>query len=302
MAGSGGKCAAGRFVLLFLLVLVRILVIPAAAEEVLQDSPAGLLLVVVLLLQRLQLPGKLLRRRRCGRLLRRGDHAGLLDLRRRLCRGSGRLHLCGRRRLRRALGGRGQHLRELVQDLKLLLTAAPGQVHKLPYRHPGPLQAVLLAGDGGVHLLLFLQKTLLLGLHQLIQLGDAGLGVLLRVAHHGGALGLGLLHNGVPLALGGGDDLRGHLLGGEEQGAEGLLRLPGLVHLLRQQLDLGLQRHVFLVEAGVVLGQLVQKFIHRYHVVPAHDRLGKGLAAHFLRCQHLSVLLRLYNLETVPAG
>ena len=83
-----------------------------------------------------------------------------------------------------------------------------------------------------------------------------------------------------------GHQLVGHLLGGKQGLAHGLLGGAVLLHLVHQYLHLGLEGGVFLIERGVVRRQYVQKFIHHRHVIAAEGRLGKGVLGNFLWCQH----------------
>ena len=41
------------------------------------------------------------------------------------------------------------------------------------------------------------------------------------------------------------------------------------------------------IEGGIVVRELIQELIDHRHVVPTHDRLGKGVGGNFLRCQHI---------------
>ena len=115
----------------------------------------------------------------------------------------------------------------------------------------------------------------LLAADVLLQLRNTGLGLRLRVLQQLGLLGLRLGHQ-----------LVGHLLGGKQGLAHGLLGGAVLLHLVHQYLHLGLEGGVFLIERGVVRRQYVQKFIHHRHVIAAEGRLGKGVLGNFLWCQH----------------
>ena len=115
----------------------------------------------------------------------------------------------------------------------------------------------------------------LLAADVLLQLRNTGLGLRLRVLQQLGLLGLRLGHQ-----------LVGHLLGGKQGPAHGLLGGAVLLHLVHQYLHLGLEGGVFLIERGVVRRQYVQKFIHHRHVIAAEGRLGKGVLGNFLWCQH----------------
>ena len=71
-------------------------------------------------------------------------------------------------------------------------------------------------------------------------------------------LGLGLLHQ-----------LGGHLLGRQQRGTHGVLGGAILLHLLRQDLQLGLQRHILFIQRRIILGQRVEKLVHSAHGVTA---------------------------------
>ena len=77
------------------------------------------------------------------------------------------------------------------------------------------------------------------------------------------------------------------LLGGQKGGPHGVLRSPVVLHLLHQDLHLGLQGGVFLVEGRIVVRDLIQKLIHHGHIVAAHAGLGKYMGRNFLGSQHL---------------
>ena len=150
------------------------------------------------------------------------------------------------------------------------------------------LHVALDDGDEAESGLLRVVQTLLLGVDLLVELRQLdvrgvdlriGLRVHLCVLQHGGALGLRFLNHLRALRL-----CVGH--GG------GLLRLLRAVflQLFDQDLHLGLEHGVFLVERNIVFRQRFEKIIDLLHIIAAEDGLRKGLLLNFLRCKHGSDL------------
>ncbi|CAN3965751.1 signal peptidase I, partial [Dysosmobacter welbionis] len=150
---------------------------------------------------------------------------------------------------------------QLLQEFQLLLTDLPAGGNEL-----GQIPLALV-------------QPLLGGLHLLAQLADLLPGAGLRLGQDLVPLGLCLVDDGVR-----------HLLGGQQGGAHGVLGGTVVLHLFHQDLQLGLQRRVLLVERGVIIGELVQKLIDHGHVISAHHCLGKGVGGNFLWCQHSAML------------
>ncbi|MPN50700.1 hypothetical protein SDC9_198332 [bioreactor metagenome] len=81
-----------------------------------------------------------------------------------------------------------------------------------------------------------------------------------------------------------------HFLSGEQSGAHSVLGGAVLLDLVDEHLHLGLERGVFFEKSGIVLGQLVEKFVDHGHVIAAHDGFLKYVGGNFLRCKHRSLL------------
>ena len=167
-------------------------------------------------------------------------------------------HCIGLGSVRRRLCRDKLQLRQRLQKGGLRLTqlvAAADEVRQLLLRH-----GQLLLGDA-----LFIGQP-----RHLLRRLRSGL------RQHRVLLGLRLLHQ-----------LGGHLLGGQQRLTHGILGGAVFLHLLRQHLQLGLQRDVFLKQCGIILRQRVQKFVHNTHAVAAAERrLGEYLLRNFLRCKH----------------
>ena len=71
-----------------------------------------------------------------------------------------------------------------------------------------------------------------------------------------------------------------------------LLRLLRAVflQLFNQNLHLGLEHGIFLVERNIIFRQRLEKIIDLLHIIAAEDGLGEGLLLNFLRCEHGSCL------------
>ena len=103
-------------------------------------------------------------------------------------------------------------------------------------------------------------------------------------------LAFGVFEQGLFLLLRLGDHAVCHLLRGQQRGAHGVLGRAVFLDLVHEHLHLRLERGVFLVKRGIVVGQLVKELIDHGHVVAAHDGLGECVVGNLLRCQHRAAL------------
>ena len=119
-------------------------------------------------------------------------------------------------------------LRQLIQKLDLLIAHSPDGSREL------------------LQLLLAFPQTFLRGGSLVFQAVDPQLGVDLRLRHHLIPLLFGFLHNGIR-----------HPLSGEQGGPHGILGGAVFLHLLHQNLQLGLQSRVLFIKGGIIVRQLV---------------------------------------------